>query len=32
MVGITEQDKATPIEIGRNAGVPVIVQGLGGRN
>jgi N-acyl-D-aspartate/D-glutamate deacylase len=32
MGGITEQDKATLIDIGRNAGVPVIIQGLGGRN
>jgi N-acyl-D-amino-acid deacylase len=32
MGGITEDDKATLIEIGLNSCVPVIIQGLGGRN
>jgi N-acyl-D-aspartate/D-glutamate deacylase len=32
MGGITEDDKAILIELGQASGVPVIIQGLGGRN
>jgi N-acyl-D-aspartate/D-glutamate deacylase len=32
MGGLTEEDKALLIAIGQAAGVPVIIQGLGGRN